>query len=125
MLEKASGVSSLRKVDMEELLSRVDNDLELLRDLVAIFKQDFPRHLGTLRQGVAARDLKQVKIVSHTMKGMLLNLAVPRAANAAACLEQLAGSGDVDSLGQATAEFEREVDGLLSEMEARMEEVRS
>jgi hypothetical protein len=46
---------------------------------------------------------------------MLSNLAVSRAA--AEQLEHLAGSGAADSLAQALNEFEREVGGLLPEME--------
>jgi len=30
--------------DHQELLARVENDRELLRDLLTIFKEDFPRH---------------------------------------------------------------------------------
>ena len=114
--------SQTQKIDMAELLTRVDNDLELLRDLVAIFQDDFPRHLDTLRRAVAANDLREVKVASHTLKGMLANLAVSRAATAAAQLEQLAGAGSTESIGSALAEFEREVDGLLVEMQVRAEE---
>jgi HPt (histidine-containing phosphotransfer) domain-containing protein len=114
--------SQTQKIDMAELLTRVDNDLELLRDLVAIFQEDFPRHLDTLRGAVAANDLREVKVASHTLKGMLANLAVSRAATAAAQLEQVAGAGSTESVGSALAEFEREVDGLLVEMQVRAEE---
>jgi len=114
--------SQTQKIDMAELLTRVDNDLELLRDLVAIFQEDFPRHLDTLRGAVAANDLREVKVASHTLKGMLANLAVSRAATAAARLEQVAGAGSTESVGSALAEFEREVDGLLVEMQVRAEE---
>jgi HPt (histidine-containing phosphotransfer) domain-containing protein len=114
--------SQTQKIDMAELLTRVDNDLELLRDLVAIFQEDFPRHLDTLRGAVAANDLREVKVASHTLKGMLANLAVSRAATAAAQLEQVAAAGSTESVGSALAEFEREVDGLLVEMQVRAEE---
>jgi two-component system sensor histidine kinase/response regulator len=124
-VEKINSVSQGPKIDLAELLSRVDNDLELLRDLALIFKDDFPRHLQVLRQAVGARDLKQVKVASHTIKGMLANLAVTRGAAAAAQLEQLAGNGAEDSLALAMSEFEREVEGLLLEMESRVEEVQS
>lgn len=114
--------SQTQKIDMSELLTRVDNDLELLRDLVAIFQDDFPRHLDALRAAIAKNDLQQVKVASHTLKGMLANLAVSRAAAAAAQLEQLAGAGSTASLGSALAAFELEVDGLLVEMQTRAQE---
>jgi hypothetical protein len=37
--------SSQRAVNRDELLTRVENDHELLCELIAIFKEDFPRLL--------------------------------------------------------------------------------
>ena len=54
-MEKTRDASQSHRVDMPELLSRVDNDRELLRDLLMIFKEDFPRHLEELRGRWRAR----------------------------------------------------------------------
>jgi two-component system, sensor histidine kinase and response regulator len=124
-MESMKGVSQPPKVDLAELLLRVDNDRELLRDLLGIFKEDFPRHLEDLRKAVANRDVKALKVVSHTLKGMLSNLAVAKATASAAHLEQLAGAGGTDALGDGLVEFEKNVDGLLAEMESYMAEVQS
>ena len=51
---------------------------------------------------MASQDLKAVKVVSHTLKGMLSNLAVTKAAAAAAHLEQLAGGASSKSAGGST-----------------------
>jgi two-component system sensor histidine kinase/response regulator len=108
-------------IDFTELLDRVDNDRELLLDLMAIFKEDFPRHIRELTDVIAARDLKKLGIVSHTLKGMLANLAVTRAATAAAKLEQLAHGGATEpEIADAFHAFQREVQGLVLEMEAYM-----
>ena len=111
-------------IDFPELLSRVDNDRELLLDLMSIFKEDFPRHVRELTDVIAARDLKKMAIVSHTLKGMLANLAVTRAAGAAAKLEQLGRENATGpEIADALRAFQREVQGLLPEMEAYMAEV--
>jgi HPt (histidine-containing phosphotransfer) domain-containing protein len=111
-------------IDFPELLSRVDNDRELLLDLMAIFKEEFPRHVRELTEVIAARDLKKMTVVSHTLKGMLANLAVTRAASAAAKLEQLGRNNATGpEIADALHAFQREVQGLLSEMEAYMTEV--
>jgi two-component system, sensor histidine kinase and response regulator len=108
-------------IDFTELLDRVDNDRELLLDLMAIFKEDFPRHIRELTDVIAARDLKKLGIVSHTLKGMLASLAVTRAATAAAKLEQLAHGGATEpEIADAFHAFQREVQGLVLEMEAYM-----
>jgi|SRR5579871_5681869 len=111
-------------IDFPELLSRVDNDRELLIDLLSIFKEDFPRHVRELADVIAAHDCKRMTVVSHTLKGMLANLAVSRAASAAAKLEQLGReNGGEAEIADALRAFEREVQGLLPEMEAYMAEV--
>ncbi len=111
-------------IDFAELLARVDNDRELLLDLMSIFKQEFPRHIRELSDVVATHDSKKISVVSHTLKGMLANLAVTRATSAAAKLEQLGrDSGSEAEIADAFRAFQREVQGLLPEMEAYMAEV--
>ena len=120
----SSQPSNESAIDFPELLSRVDNDRELLLDLMSIFKEEFPRHLRELTDVIAARDLKKMAVVSHTLKGMLANLAVTRATSAAAKLELLGREGGGESeIAEAHRAFQREVQGLLPEMEAYMAEV--
>jgi HPt (histidine-containing phosphotransfer) domain-containing protein len=122
-MEEAKNFSPAANVDLPELLTRVDNDRELLRDLIAIFKEEFPQHLHALQEAVAREDCKQVATVSHTLKGMLANLAVNRAAASAAHLEELARSDNHKRLKDALAAFEENVHGLLPEMETYLVEV--
>jgi len=123
--QETKGPSQGHRVNLPELLDRVDDDRELLGDLLSIFKEDFPGHLRALREAVARQDMKQAMVVSHTLKGMLSNLAVTKAAASAAQLEQLAGGGGEVPLKEALAAFEREVEGLLPEMETYMTKVQS
>jgi len=51
--------------DHQELLARVENDRELLRDLLTIFKEDFPRQLLTLREAVK-RKMETSSLLLHT-----------------------------------------------------------
>jgi HPt (histidine-containing phosphotransfer) domain-containing protein len=57
-----------------ELLDRVDHDQELLRELLTIFRTDFPRTIHSLEAAVAGGDLKNSASLSHALKGMLSNL---------------------------------------------------
>ena len=41
-------------IDFDELLGRTENDKELMRDLLAIFKEEFPQRLQALRDAVAS-----------------------------------------------------------------------
>src|SRR6202790_5306468 len=84
--------------NLAELLERVDNDQELLRDLLDIFKEDFPLTMRSLESAVALGDLKNSARLGHTIKGMLSSLGGVRTAAAAARLEVLASAGETASL---------------------------
>ncbi len=104
-------------VNFPDLLTRVGNDRELVRELFEMFKKEFPRLLQSLQESVASGDMKHVETTSHTLKGMLSNLSVTRAAAAAAQLEQIGREDKKSGLRDALTIFEREVAGLLSELD--------
>jgi two-component system, sensor histidine kinase and response regulator len=110
--------------NLAELLERVDNDQELLRDLLNIFKEDFPLTMRSLESAVAAGDLKNSAMLGHTLKGMLSSLGGVSAAAAAARLEVIASAGETASLQGALDALKREAARLLPELEAYMAEVR-
>ncbi|MHB8503077.1 MAG: Hpt domain-containing protein [Candidatus Acidiferrales bacterium] len=111
--------------NLPELHERVENDQELLRELVTIFRRDFPRTIRSLEEAVAAGDLKNSASLSHALKGMLANLGAARAAAAAAMLEKMASSaGEETSLKNALNALQREAASLLPELDAYMKEVR-
>jgi two-component system, sensor histidine kinase and response regulator len=111
--------------NLPELLVRVDHDQELLRDLLNIFKEDFPRTMASLRSAVAAADCNNAASLSHALKGMLSNLAATNASVAAAELERLAKAQDKSGLSSALGCLEREASWLVPEIEAYIAEVRA
>jgi len=122
MNQKAEGLSE-PVWDLAALLERVDNDQELLRDLLNIFKDDFPATVRSLESAVSSGDLKNCARLSHTLKGMLSSLGGMRAAAAAARLEVMASSGETVSLKGALDALENEASTLLPQLEAYMSEV--
>lgn len=109
-------------IDSAELLARVENDRGLLRELIGIFKEEFPRRLQDLRDAISKRDTERVATVSHALKGMLFNMAIHDAGNRAAKLEQLARAGDQPSLNDSLSAFEHEVERLLPELDTYLTE---
>jgi HPt (histidine-containing phosphotransfer) domain-containing protein len=110
--------------NLAELLGRVDNDQELIRELLTIFREDFPRTLQSLEAAVCTGDLKNSAALSHTLKGMLASLGVTRAAAAAAKIEKLASaSAGKEALREAFEALRNEAARLMPELEAYMTEV--
>jgi len=105
-------------LNVTELLSRVDNDRELVSELFFIFKSVFPSHLQRLSDAVLKQQPKQVEAESHTLKGMLLNLSAARAAAIASELENLGRENKITGMSEALTEFQSEVETLLLQMES-------
>jgi HPt (histidine-containing phosphotransfer) domain-containing protein len=112
------------KLNLDELLVRVDGDGELLRELLSLFKQKLPKYFDDLQEAVAHGDIAQVTFLSHTLKGVLLNLAAAEAADSASRLEQLACHGDRASFKAAFAALEHDIESLLPEIDRHMAQAR-
>ncbi len=110
-------------INLEELLARVENDRELMRDLLSIFREEFPRHYQALRGAVDSLDANRVATEAHTLKGMLANLAASEAAGAAAHLEHLARNGEIAKFQESLSNFENIADELSRQVDSCMVEV--
>ncbi|HXL21598.1 MAG TPA: PAS domain S-box protein [Candidatus Dormibacteraeota bacterium] len=104
--------------EVAELLERVDNDRELLRELLDIFKEDAPRYVETLRDAVARGDAAKIASEAHALRGMLSNLSAKKAAAAAATLERLANQGHAADFAVCFGLLEQQIRQLMPEIEA-------
>jgi len=105
-------------LNIAELLSRVDNDRELVSELFLIFKSVFPPHLQRLSDAVANEIPKQVESESHILKGMLLNLSAQRTAALAGDLENMGREARIAGMKEALTAFQGEAETLLLQMES-------
>lgn len=105
-------------VDLPELLTRVENDRELLRELLRIVKEELPWLLQSLQEAADRGDNKGVEVTAHTIKGMLANVSFARAAASAACLERLGQQCVTQGLPEELARLKQEASLALAELEA-------
>src|SRR5215472_9147868 len=110
-------------IDLEELLGRVENDRSLMRDLLLIFKEEFPHHRQALREAVASRNASAVATTAHTLKGMLSNMAAREAAEAAARIERYGRNKEIERFDEALAQFENIAKELSRQLDACLAEV--
>jgi len=103
-------------MDRGELLEAVDHDLELLADLTDIYRRDWPRLTGDLRQAVEGGDADQVRSVAHNLKGILSTLAAHRAASLAKEIESLGKQQELGGAGPLVAQLEK----ATAEVEAQL-----
>jgi HPt (histidine-containing phosphotransfer) domain-containing protein len=77
-------------IDMVELLTRVENDYELLNEIFDIYKAEFPKLFRLLEEALEREDMKELRIRAHTMKGMLESLTFRKASAYATSIERMA-----------------------------------
>jgi len=82
--------SFIEFVNMPDLLDRVDDDQEFMRELFLLFRVEFPRLQIELQEAVSRRDLQQAAKTAHMLKGMLANLSIEVPASAMEIVEHAA-----------------------------------
>jgi len=93
-------------LDEALLMSRVDNDHQLLRDLVDLFLEDYPRLLDQIRVALEKKDARAMERGAHSLAGCTGNLAAKLASEAARKLERLAQAGDWEQAESGLGELE-------------------
>jgi CheY-like chemotaxis protein len=112
----AEDAEPIGSVNLEALLQRVDGDRGFIGELAEIFREDYPRHLKALRDGVISSDSERVRGEAHALKGALSNLSATQACLLAASLETKAKSGDLAGAVRTLDELERELELVEREL---------
>jgi HPt (histidine-containing phosphotransfer) domain-containing protein len=107
-------------MDLPELLNRVDHDEDLLRELIGIFKEEFPRLLQVMREQIARGEMREVQLSGHALKGMLSGLSAKNAAAMAAEIEKMGRENEPAGLPEAVANLDDEVSRLILELDASL-----
>ena len=88
------GATAGMVLDRSALLDRVEGDMELLGDIIGLFKEDSVRQIAAIREAIGKKETELVKRAAHTLKGTCGNLGAPGAATTAVELEKLAAAQD-------------------------------
>ena len=99
-------------IDWAAALEYVGGDRNMLRDLVAIFLDEYPRWLEELRQAVRARNLPAVKRIAHNFKGSMRLLGARPVQEAAFVLDLKSRDGNLAGAEAAAAALEAGIDCL-------------
>ena len=110
--------------NLTELLERLDNDKQFLGELLIVFRQDSEAGLRDAKSALARNDLLAVERKAHTLKGMLRNLLMNRAAQLASDLENAARQQQPEQSSVLLAQLEHAMDELLVELDAQTVEVK-
>lgn len=119
-LDAVAGV--VHSMDAKVLLTRVDGDRALLKELVDLFLEECPKRIGEIRAALAHHDSSGLASAAHGLKGTLSYFAAGAAADAARRLELMGREGDLTHAETACASLEEALGHLTGALGALAEE---
>src|SRR5437016_3903179 len=99
--------------DPLSLWERVNGDMVLLRDLVELFGQEYPRLLSNIEVAIDQGSFTDVQKLSHKLKGSALQFSGTLAVAAAGKLEEMSRRGSLEGADQLIVTLKFEVAGLM------------
>ena len=111
-----SGQLQERVLERDAALARVGGDLELLKEIGALFLDEYPRSLDDIHKALATGDSQLLERTAHGLKGSVANFGARAAVDAAFQLEQLGKAGKVDQAPPALAMLQRALACLHAEL---------
>jgi HPt (histidine-containing phosphotransfer) domain-containing protein len=82
--------------DIQTIRARLGGDEELVSQLLQLFLDSCPDLMARVTEGIAHRDAAQVRIATHTVRGVAAQFSAAGVVSAAAALESAAGETTVD-----------------------------
>lgn len=99
--------------DPASLWERVNHDMELLRDLVQLFAQEYPGLLSGIRAAIEQGQFVDVQKLSHKMKGSALQFSGRLVVAAAGALEEMGRTESLDGADKVMTALDFEVLRLM------------
>lgn len=105
--------SKIPVIDHDGAMERLDGDEELWREIRAIWVEDVPHMLETVRAALASKDAEKLRRAAHALKGASSNVGAARVAESARRIELAAPASEWGSLDAEVGELGREVSRAL------------
>jgi two-component system, sensor histidine kinase and response regulator len=111
-----SGQIQEQLLDRASALARVGGDLDLLKEIAALFLDEYPRELDEIRTALASGDAHTLERSAHGLKGAVANFGAQAAVDAAFQLEQFGRAGKLEQVPAVLTELERALACLHAEL---------
>ena len=103
-------------LDIKKTLEQVGGDRELLKEIVDIYCQEYPKQLSRIQQAIDKNDTATVGEVAHTVKGTVGNFGAKSAFEAALSLEKIGKNGKLSETLSAFGALKEKLEQLEQEL---------
>ncbi len=102
--------------DLEKALEQVGGDRKLLKEIIGIYCEEYPKQLLQIQQAIDKNDTATVGEVAHTVKGAVGNFGAKSAFEAALYLEKIGKSKDLSEALSAFGTLKEKLEQLKQEL---------
>jgi HPt (histidine-containing phosphotransfer) domain-containing protein len=101
--------TSIKAFDKDALLSRLDNDVDLIKQILRVFvEEDAPNQIQEIREALEKKDRDGVRRHAHALKGASGNVGAIRMCEATLALEIAGQEGALLGAAELAESVERE-----------------
>ena len=95
--------------DERAALRYAGGDRRLLKEVVTLFRGDYPSSLRAIERAMKQRDAETLRLAAHRLKGAIATVGAPAGRQAAAALEEAARGGDFDGAREMLTRLRHEI----------------
>lgn len=104
--------------DRDQAMETVDGDVELIKEIIEAFLQEYPNLMADLRNAIAKDDPQAVGQAAHTLKGAASALAATSVVELAKEFESLGAANEISKAASLYATLEEAMQVLVTQLVA-------
>jgi two-component system sensor histidine kinase/response regulator len=112
-----SHVNELEVFDREQALASVDGEMELFREVIGLFLEDYPKNMAEIDNAIRERDASRLNRAAHSLKGAVDNFGARYAFDLALKLEMMGKDGEFTRAGGVFSSLAKEMERLRTALE--------
>jgi len=105
-------MGSLPEIDLSKAMEAVDGDSELLKELVAMFIDDYPRQMEEIQNAIEEKNSDCLTRTAHSLKGAVGNFGAKKQYDLAYQLEMIGKEERMNDAIEAYYQLENEMESL-------------
>jgi HPt (histidine-containing phosphotransfer) domain-containing protein len=98
--------------DEQNALAYTGGDRALLKEIIDVFRQDYPSGIRRLEGALKRRDAEAVRMAAHALKGSIATVGSPAGRQTAFELEQMGRTKQLAGAGQVLTRLRQQLHGL-------------
>lgn len=103
-------------VNEKELKVHFDGDEELIGELLEVFEDSYPDTLASVKKSIEEKNLQDLELHAHTLKGMISNFFAQTLKDAAYSLEKMGREGSLSGEAEHVDVLEKGLPQLVTDV---------